>query len=361
MKCLWLSFLSLFLCNVLLAQHENYIRIVPQYGFVIPHRPSMGVLLQGHVRGMELDLVRHTNGSKAWQRLYRCPDYGIQLFIADLGNPSMLGQGYAVVPFIAFPILTMPHVRFSFNIGSGIGYISHIFDVRDNYKNVAIGSHVNGVMQAAFEGHWDLSQNTALHGRFAFTHFSNAAFKVPNLGINIPTLGVGVSHAFGPSYSKLAAVTPDTLSPLLPKWALRIFVAGGLKEVVRYGGRKYPVGVLQAACMRGLGKKSSLGLGLDGFYNSSLPMILSDSLGNKGPAADGFRLGVVLPYEVHVSQFVIALQVGYYLINAYPAQGTYYQRIGWRYKLNSHIALSYSLKLHLAKADNMEIGVVYSL
>jgi hypothetical protein len=112
MKCLWLSFLSLFLCNVLLAQHENYVRIVPQYGFVIPHRPSMGVLLQGHVRGMELDLVRHTNGSKAWQRLYRCPDYGMHLFIADLGNPSMLGQGYAVVPFIAFPILTLPHAGF---------------------------------------------------------------------------------------------------------------------------------------------------------------------------------------------------------------------------------------------------------
>jgi hypothetical protein len=142
---------------------------------------------------------------------------------------------------------------------------------------------------------------------------------------------------------------------------MRFMASGGLKEVIRYGGKKYPVGLLQVACMRGLGRKNSVGLGLDGFYNSSIPVILSDSLGNKGPASDGFRLGLVLPYELKISQVVFALQVGYYLVNAYPAQGTYYQRMCWRYQFNSHFGLSYSLKLHLSKADNMELGVVYSL
>ena len=356
---IWVIYCVLMLLTApVRGQRQNSFGIVPQYGFVIPHRPSMGVLLQGHVRGVELDLVRHTDGAEAWQRLYHRPDYGLHLFIADLGNPSMLGQGYAAVPYIGFPIITKPHARLTFNLGSGIGYISHIFDVRENYKNVAIGSHVNGIMQAELDGRVYLSQRTALHGRFVFTHFSNGAWKVPNLGINIPTLGLGLSHTFGKA---LKTEVADTLPTSLPKWSLRFLIAGGLKEVIRFGGGKYPVGLFQTACMRGLGKSNSLGLGLDCIYNSSLPELLSDTAGNKGSARDGFRLGLLLPYELKIARFVLALQVGYYIINAYPAQGTYYQRIGWRYELNSRVALSYSLKLHLSKADNMELGIVYSL
>lgn len=43
--------------------------------------------------------------------------------------------------------------------GVGLGWVTKIYDVRTNYKNVAIGSHLNCAIQLRFNNELHISKN----------------------------------------------------------------------------------------------------------------------------------------------------------------------------------------------------------
>ena len=120
------------------------------YGFIIAHRPQLVPLQEAHVKGFEISVAKISSGEKEWQSKYLFPDYGITLAGFDLGSTSYLGKGIAAYPFIDFPLGKKSAGGLHFRFGMGLGYVGKTFDPKDNIKNAAIGTHLNGVI------HFDL-------------------------------------------------------------------------------------------------------------------------------------------------------------------------------------------------------------
>lgn len=326
-------------------------------GFLIGHHGSMRYLMEEHVKGFELTFTKPTHGEKLWQRAYHYPQTGISFIYLDLGNPQHLGYGVSLFPFINFPLVTGRSVSLYFRAGSSLGYISKKFDRVTNHKNDVIGSHINGFMNFYLNAAIKLTNALDIKSGIGITHFSNAAITVPNLGVNIPTLTLGLTYRFNTKNIQLVA---DTFTHTAKRNDIVLYYLGGVCELEPINGPKYFTYGLDATLERTFNTKSKFITGVDIFYNTAN----IDKLKQKEitiTRLQNIQAGVKVGYALIVNRLSLPIETGVYLYTKLISNGYVYNRIGIRYDFSKHFILSLTLKTHFAKADYFEAGIGYKL
>ncbi len=327
------------------------------YGFIIPHRTGIKNLIKGHVKGFELNYDIPTFGEKKWQQLYHYPTWGFSFYFADLANPLQLGFATGIFPYINFSTIKKDIFNLNFHLGWGVGYISKPFNRIENYKNIIIGSKINAIISLGCEAEWKLTNRISASSGISLTHFSNGAFTIPNLGINIPTANAGLSCYFGKVGKSLII---DSVTAKNGKKEISYFAAGGLRAV-------YPLGSTEKYAAFSMGitfallssVKNQFLVGYDLFYNTAhydyfkrAKIILKNQFENLQP-------GISLFYAARISRISIITGMGYYIYSKYKQDGPVYHRIGMRYQVTENIFANVTLKTHFFKADFSEWGIGY--
>lgn len=329
----------------------------PQFGFIIPHRDGLKNLIQGHIRAGEVLVERKTRAQKHWEQVWNNPRVGMALFMADLGNPGQLGWSAALYPYIRFKVAGSENVRLNYRLGAGVGFISKVFDEQDNYKNVMIGSHLNMVASMVGELEIDLTDRLRTSFGFGLTHYSNGAFKIPNLGINMPALSLGMNYTFKTKIMNDGVV----VEPPISKYGVTLFGFAGLKENYPVGSRKYGSYSLSADFYRRFGYRSRLVGTLDFFYNTSLkPRMIEEGMNVKNEF-EVMQQGIMISYQVLINRLAVILGNGIYLNSKFKDDGLFYHRIGVQYDVNDKWVARWTLKTHLFRADHFEIGFGYRI
>jgi hypothetical protein len=323
------------------------------YGFIIAHRSSIVPLQQDHTKSFELSIEKNTDGNRIWQQLYHYPTIGLKYLYIDLGNPQQLGIGQALIPFIDLRIYNNKTLQFTFNFGWGIGYIEKPFNKDYNYKDIAIGSHWNSSLDFSADLKFNLSKRSFLNTGLSLTHFSNGSVTTPNLGINVASVKIGITQAFGDA----RPIKKDSL-PLFEKKSRNTFyIAYGTKQIYPVYGPNYNVYIFSATHLKQVNLKKAIGYGMDIHYDASLVQKLKNDSTLTNGNSDGIRAGINGTYEFIFSDFSITLQLGVYVYNKLKSDGAFYDRLGMRYQLSKNYFLCYNLKSHWAKADFFEFGI----
>ena len=100
------------------------------------------------------------------------------------GEITELGSAFSIFPFIDFPLTRYKNfsVNFRFRTGRCV-YLTKRFDRLTNYKDLAIGSHINASANMMFKSEYKLSERLNISLGFGLQHFSNGSLKLPNYGI----------------------------------------------------------------------------------------------------------------------------------------------------------------------------------
>ncbi len=323
------------------------------YGFLIAHRPSVVHLQREHVYGYEAGFFRTTTGNKDWEEAFNKPLTGIGFQYFYLGDREELGNAYALFPQILFPLNHNPHLRLSTRLGCGVAYVDKTFDRLDNHKNLAIGTHINCVISFGLYARAFVRHRTQIVSGIEFTHISNGGFKVPNLGLNMPTLNVGISHFFGTK----EAIAPARKIKGIKSTSINLLVAGGLKEVIPPEGNKHGAFTITGTASKSISYKSNVGAGLDVFYDHSIGYRLKEG----GTAAPNFtysmRYGVHISYELKVQKISMLFENGFYFYQHFFTDGNIYTRVCLRYHFTDRLFACLNLKSHFGKADYFEYGI----
>lgn len=352
-----LLFVFSFVAKAQNDANENYFSqssIVARvhYGFLLAHRPRVEHLVR-HTSGFEISLSNQTTGKKLWQQYYQYPQTGFSYIFLDFDNPDVLGTAHGLMAFINFPFVRTNHFQFSMRMASGLGYLTKRFDRVENHKNDVIGSHLNAAIQFNFETRYKLSENLFLNFNIGMTHFSNGAFRTPNLGINNPSVNGGFTYQLHPikEFVKTEHHAPDK------SLQVDVLYATGVKENYPPAGKKFFAHTLSSTVMKAVGHKVRLGFGVDVFYDLSLikEFKLADSTFNND--AKIIRSGIHFDHELMVEKFAIIFQMGVYWLDHFKQDGAIYHRIGFKYLINQHLFANLTLKTHWAKADFVECGV----
>ncbi|MBP6091712.1 MAG: acyloxyacyl hydrolase [Crocinitomicaceae bacterium] len=345
----------LFLSSSVRAQF-NY-----EYGF--EYKQKVGILLAHHEimshipnslsYAGELSFYIHSKGNEKWHKSYAYPSYGVTLFGASLGNDSILGKSLGLFPFIEFPFIRKKHFVFSGRLGAGLGYISKRYDKNLNPKNVAMSSALNALVTFGLKATY-LYQASEFSFGVDMTHLSNAAFKMPNLGINLPYLSL--SYGYTLQQKSLDTLVKTEIVPK-KKWLIGATFIASTKENSPTGGERYPVYALSMHGRRFFNAKTGLELALDVISKQSLKGIMTDVPKTQ---SDLIQVGLFAGFLLPLDQFHFVLGMGAYVHDKFKPDGLLYHRIGMRYYFKNGLNAQLVLHSHWGRADYAEWGVGYT-
>lgn len=329
------------------------------YGMIVPHVEHMQYLITGHAWGCELTYHKDAAEPKAWRRDYNFPETGISFLYMQLSGSSTLGFGASLHPYINFPLIKKKNYGLNFKTAASVGYMSDVFHRVNNYKNNAIGSHLNCFINFKINSRHVLSENSLLEYGLGLTHFSNGAFSMPNLGINITTLNIGLTHKIGRISTPFAPIY-DTGDPDSTKFSVTVIAGGSRAEVQPPVDLGYPAFTVSASFdfMRSQKHRFLIGTEL-GYNGANVRRLEADDIYITSKT-ELLQSGAKLGYALRVGSFELPLELGYYLYTLTKSNGYYFQRVGMRYYLKNNVVLNLTLKSHWAVAEYLEFGVGYT-
>ena len=145
MKKAVLLFLLVFLFSGVSAQTRTNYKIKAQYmhGTILKHTENLENLVLGPTTGGELAVEFQTMGEKAWHQFLNFPEIGAGLVFMDFSNPTMLGQGIALYPYMNVPLIQTDFFRLNLKPGAGVSFLNKRYSNTTNGANRAIGSIMN--------------------------------------------------------------------------------------------------------------------------------------------------------------------------------------------------------------------------
>ncbi len=354
---LFFLFLSLISFSQNSPKQDFLLTAQGQTGYIISHHSSMMNLIKGHIFGVELNYVFHTDGSKPWQQIHGYPEIGISVLHMFLSNPEVLGKVEAVNPYLNFR-LNKQRRKTSLNlrVGLGLAYITNPFNRITNHKNVVIGSHLNGFVNFRLNCTTPISTSWKLNYGVGLSHASNGSIKTPNLGLNMATINLGLAYIFG---NKTITLKKDSIAPKKREWQTSVIGVVGMKEMEHPGGSKYFAFGLQGNFYRVLNYKNKIGGGIEFAYNEETKKIYTNDSIYNTTALDIIQSGVKISYAFTIDKLSLPIDFGVYIYKKQPTNGIFFHRIGLRYLITNHLIANVTLLTHFAKADYFEWGLGY--
>ncbi len=351
--------LPFFLCLSLTIYGQNNriwgLEYSAKGGFLLAHTPSMNHLPKQHVHAQEFSFIRMPSLNKAWCSRLSYPLVGATFYTGNLGNDAVLGKSSGVYGFMKFRLDPGLHRhKFYFKFGVGGAYVTKIHSIENNPKNNAISSHWNYLLNTTLGYEYLFPGHIYIGAGIDFMHMSNAAFKAPNLGLNIPQIKINLGFLLHPKKLDVQLFKQDTITSLNSKW--RVLVQGmySQKEISAYPGFKFPVYAGNLLVQHKLNSTLYYETGMDVMWNTSDRTLrqekkIQDSLLLKV----GGYVGVTLPLE----RLQFNLGLGAYMYDPHSLNGIFYQRLGLRYFLLKPLFVSLTLKSHWFNADYAEFGI----
>lgn len=360
----------LFNCDVIAqpakpaTAHNLTTELKLQYGLLMSHHLELDIF-RSHFPAFEISLQKATYGKHRWEAEYAYPIIGIGLWYSGLGGFPEIGSAFAVYPTIDFPLVGDNKQSLNFKLGVGLGYLTNHFDRIENYRNFAIGSHLNIAASLFFEYRRKISRMLTFTSSMGLTHFSNGSMKTPNYGLNILTASVGVSsYLSNPNRSLERKILPE-LYPFefdgRKYLSIEFATAIAYKDMNQQYGKSFYVIAAFANIMARVSYKSKFGVGLDLTNDGSDKMILERRYVTVRNDLHLTKIGVNAAYELVMDRLSFLFNVGAYLSGLDRSEGEIYQRLTLKYSIAGKLFANMVLGAHLGKAEYVGFGLGYQV
>jgi opacity protein-like surface antigen len=335
-------------------------------GYLIPHHSDMMAMYR-HATGINVkyrSAINQPNGNGA--NIDKIT-YGYTFNVLNLGSEV---AGYA----IGAGGLVMPQSGKNnyWILGMGIGYLTKRYDEFGNPRNPAIGSHMNGMMHLGY--HLDVGPylnkwGWKMYAEAGMVHFSNANWRQPNFGVNIPYLSIGakrtlflagISNKSAPwrHIKQIGAIPSRSYVRNQHLVGLRL----GRRQIELDQRRTFVNAVLEYNCEF---RRALLGprfrVGANVFFDKSY---MYSKFGLKSDAIslnDFTEVAITAGSRWEYGKWGFIADAGLYLYRPDDTKRRYYEGVGVSYKATQRVYIIARLKAHLSSADYMEWGVSYQL
>lgn len=286
-----------------------------------------------------------------YRSLYRHPTFGLGFYAATFARPE-IGSPNAFYGFVDFPFWNKnKHWEWLYSLAVGLSYNFNPYDREKNPLNTLIGSRQNAYIHFHSRANYHLNQRLSIGMGLGFTHFSNGAYRLPNVGLNKVSVLLGVQY-------RMSRDSLNNQETNLPNYSRRhqteIFWSNGLKNL-RPGGALYWKSGLGINHTWSIDHRYSLGLGADVFFRSG-------SLETSGQGEKPVNAGLSVAWTWMITErLYVPINIGAYL-QTYTEPGTQsriYERIGIRYLINRNVFAGVSIKAHKHVADFTEWTIGY--
>lgn len=315
-----------------------------QLGFIADVSNANDHLINSHVYPLHLDLAYKTRGSKPWHRLYNYPEHGISFWHINFKNEARLGHMFVAMPYINFRIFEKGRFGAYLRPSIGMAWVTKTFHRTDNHKNLFYSSHLNAAFGFMGEFSYKLNPNLSFRINPLFNHFSNGETSMPNDGMNVPGISVGIKYVSNPDPEKRK---PVLHVPEQRKLTFSVSPTFAFKEAKPYEGPRYYVYTLTSDILYKISRWQYVGGGFDFIYDEeNVRKWLGKEAYQKGDIGNNLQ-ALHLTHEMNVYPLHIVAQMGMYTNNKIlePKQ-KFFNRFGIKYFVHPKVFLGIMHKSH---------------
>ncbi|MFK5985547.1 MAG: acyloxyacyl hydrolase [Pseudomonadota bacterium] len=321
-----------------------------------------------------LKFSKQTTGERLWEQLFKYPNYGFGIYVADFHNPEEIGTPFALYGFFNAPFKRWSTLTFNYEIGFGATFNWKSFNPVSNKYNISIGAGNSFFIDAGLNLQYNLTKKIDVEAGFSLTHFSNGALKKPNKGIN--TIGSKVSLKY--NFDNRPILKKQEIPKYVKEYEWFISAFGGVKNVIfkevnidvieKYEGLNFPVFGISTLINRQVSYKSKFGIGISFSYNGSLDAQVAVENNQleaiEAPVSDKIQISFYPSYELVVHKVSLTLQPAFYLYRKNLKNNTpvFHQRIGLKYHFSNNFFLGITLRdYNFQTSDFIEWNIGYRI
>src|SRR5688572_13126436 len=339
------------LCQLRLPSDSTILYVSSQlnYGFIIPHRRAIEPLVNDtNPWGISVEVSRLRYTQSAWKSCNCYSQNGIAVTYFNFDNP-VLGSSVNLVAF-AEPYLTLRNINIMLRAGLGLSYLTKVYHWESNPDNVLFSSPLSGLLLLRLTTRVWLSKNFGVRLSGAYYHISNGGMRQPNLGMNFTTVSVGAEYSIG-RIGLAAREKYSALKNAMQYYAGLFFTTG---KVSPMDDLRKPILGLSGGFYRPFARMHGIGMGIEFVKDWSLK-----ERSKQSEDVDHYILSALLRHHFIFGKFDFSQAIGFYLYKKYPTPNSIFQRYALTYRLTKHVELGFSLKAHLAVAEQMDLRVNY--
>lgn len=323
-------------------------------GFIIPHSESIKSISSSHPWIIELDYAWHFATQKAWDYCYCFPRIGITASYINFDNPSILGSGYALVPYVE-PFFSA-HRKMSTSLRFAVGavYLNNVYNAETNPLNLFYSTPVSFLLSINLSVNYRFEKTWGARLTASYNHISNGGNRLPNKGINFPTLGLGIDYAIKPS--EFRPLAKKEKNENIDRTSFKVAILGTSRKPFPEETSRYWLYGVAANWSYLFGRLSAFTAGAEWVNDNSLRETLKRS--GSGDT-DHNRAGILVGHEFQVGRFRFSQQLGVYMYSPAKAYDPVYQRWGLEFLVKPSIFVGVNLKAHRHVADFMDFRAGY--
>lgn len=340
---------------------------------MLVHTQKMNNVRGAKPKGYEVEFSRLNLNSKTYYNWGFYSRSGFTFSYFNLNTP-ILGSAYNAGYFIE-PIFKISN-RVQLRVRGALG-LSYLTNPNKNLADTSLaanfnyGTHINSSLQLSLATSVNITNHLSAYIRGTFSHNSNAGFAIPNLGINYPSVGVGILyHQVSnrlPNYKRIKDESWKKNNPI--HYELGIFYTG--KDGWTGLGSKYKKQLLIGAnitASKRISNVSAVTLGLEGYYDGGIALtkrVINDP-------SRSYYASVLIGNEFYLKRITLNTQVGVHFIKSTDYYnkiylkgekeiGPLYQRFGISYQLDKRYKIGFNLLTRLNIADFFDFRLAYKL
>ena len=349
-----------------------------QNGYIFPTNDFIrGVNLERDTidsfQAFAFKFTKQTLGDKLWEQIYKYPEYGLGVYLAEFDNPKEIGLPLAIFGYYTAPFHRWERLAFNYELGLGFAFNWNNYSIINIYNN-AIGSKNTVYIDLGLKAEYQLTKDFFLDVGFSLTHFSNGRLKAPNYGIN--TVAPKVSLKYNLNSNEF-----NFKEDVIPKYECNnefyISTFYGMKNIIydslnielseKFEGESFDVVGISVMYNRQISYKSKIGLGIASSYDGSVNTQVAIDDGEieieEGPFKDNIQLSIFPSYELVVNKVSVVIQPGFYVYRKKikNQSSTFYQRIGLKYNFYNDFYIGLNLRAYdFYISDFIEWNIGYS-
>ncbi|MET4545068.1 hypothetical protein ABIE26_002386 [Pedobacter africanus] len=341
---------------------RNSIEFAPQVSlgvFTAQHK------LSGTAYGGELIYHMSTTANpRPWMKMLNLKSLDLVFNYKKMSNivmesdprPDRFGDSYALIAALNFSLLKGKNTELFVTPGLGMGYLGETWFTNEN---VLVGSHLNFSSRIALKLATKIGPATRLSAGLDILHFSNGGTRVPNNGMNISSVSLGLIQSLK---TKSAADTSSWRKPMdYKKHSIDIGVNIGRRGVYRSKDGLYKTGLYAGYNYR-LNSVLGFGAGLDAVYYHTIydPLRNTETYQSKASSFDRWRVGLAVGPDLWMGRMAMSVKYGYYMhYNSLMNIKTYWTP-GLKYNVLDWAAVQAKIYIHETEADFVGFGFIFT-
>lgn len=351
--------LSLFLS--LLAQHffaqvsgwgDLFFEAGMHYGYTLAPEEIKSLQLR-QPYGFEVNIASMNTSYERWKIFRAYNITGIHAAYFNFRSPEILGSSYLITAFTEPVIQSWRSSVLSVRAGGGFSYQTKIYHPLTDSLNKLVSTRLSFVFSLSAKYKYMLNNDAILTVSGNFNHISNGAIRIPNMGLNFPTVSIGLEY-FPHGYPALDQDYTYIEEPGLSGSFIQFQAVGGFRYI-----NDKPAGIynFNIRYVRQLNAWYALHAGAELLLNGALKETIKIENGK----ADFKRYAMTFGFDFLPGRFVVTQYLGVYLYTPWKPKDPVYQRFELTYRIFPNIRTGISLKTYIGEVDFVGLTISYLL